>query len=164
MSTPQRAQTPARAARAVISSGALSLLSVAARSHAEDWGPALTRMAEANVEILSFTQSLSERSLTLAVRANDAPFARECLQSALPANAGADTVPHVAIRTPVALVALICTPGETHLMPAVLGALARTGAEVLSLSQSASHITMLVPEYHARQVVQALHADLHMAS
>ncbi|HEU5086937.1 MAG TPA: aspartate kinase, partial [Roseiflexaceae bacterium] len=88
-------QTPARAARAVISSGALSLLSVAARSHAEDWGPALTRMAEANVEILSFTQSLSERSLTLAVRANDAPFARECLETALLANDDSDAAPHV---------------------------------------------------------------------
>jgi aspartate kinase len=149
--------------RAIISAGALSLLSVSARSHAEDWGPALTRMSESSVEILSFTQSLSEHSLTLAVRANDAAFARECLETALKTTHAAGERLQVSITTPVALVALVCVAGSPAIMSQVLASLARAGAHVLTLAQSASHVTMLVPEAQATRVVRTLHADLGLA-
>ncbi|HJZ49096.1 MAG TPA: aspartate kinase, partial [Roseiflexaceae bacterium] len=58
------------AARAIISSRGLSLIGVAA-ANGVGWTPdlaarALARLAEAGVEILTFAQSFSERSLTLA--------------------------------------------------------------------------------------------------
>jgi aspartate kinase len=160
------AQPPsgAPAARAIISAGGLSLISVAARSHVENWGPALTRMSDASVEILSFTQSPSERSLTLAVRASDAAYARECLELALEHPHADRQPPVVTITTPVALVAVVSSAGQTALMPRVLASLARTSAQVLTLAQSALHITMLLPEAYASAVVQALHADLGLGS
>src|SRR3954471_20325586 len=72
-------QPTTHAARAIISARGLSLLGVAATTTTTGigWTPdlaarALARLAEAGVELLTFAQSFSERSLTLAVRATDA--------------------------------------------------------------------------------------------
>lgn len=145
-------------ARAIISARGLSLLSVAARSDTQDWGAALSRMAASNVEILSFTQSLSEHSLTLAVRAADAAFARDCIATI----AGQSKI---SLITPVALVAIVSTLDNTAVMPRALASLGRSEAHLLSLVQSANaaHLSLLLPESEVDHVVRALHADLGLA-
>jgi aspartate kinase len=149
-----------RAARAIISAPGLSLLSVVARSDEVDWGPALARMIESSVEILSFTQSLSERSLTLAVRAVDAAVVQESLGEALAHAPTMLPTPEVTLSARVGLVALISTPGADDLMPQVLLSLARADAHVLTLARGVAHISLLLPEEQVAPVVRALHTDL----
>src|SRR5262249_37887799 len=102
------------AARAIISSRGLSLIGVAA-ANGVGWTPdlaarALARLAEAGVEILTFAQSFSERSLTLAVRGADADFARDCLAATFGDERAAGMLREISLTTPVALVAVISAP------------------------------------------------------
>jgi aspartate kinase len=151
-------------ARAIISAGGLSMLNAAAHSDDVDWGPAITRMTESSVNMLSFTQSLSERSLTLAVRAADAPFARECLAAAIQHSVPDTTAPDITLASPVGLVALITTPSAELLLPRVLSSLGRAGAQIYSLARGAAHISFLLPESQLDSVVRTLHADLGLAA
>jgi aspartate kinase len=150
-------------ARAIISARGLSLLSVAAQSDTADWGPALSRMAGSSVDILSFTQSLSERSLTIAVRAADAAFARECLSAVRLPSQPSPLPTELSLIAPVAMIAMISAPGGEPLMPRVLAALGRAEAQVLTLARSGAHITLLLPEEQLERVVRTLHADLGLA-
>jgi aspartate kinase len=149
-------------ARTIISAIGLSLISITAAGAGQDWGPTLTRMAETSVDILSFTQSVSEHNLTLAVRAADAQFAKEYLLAVLQ-NEAANSA-EVSVVARVGLVALICSPGSMALMPQVLLTLGRAGAQVLSLVRGAGHISLLLPEEQIAAVVQALHDDLLITS
>lgn len=158
------------AARAIISAPGLSLLSVAAAGATGPWTPelaarALARLAEAGIEILTFAQSFSERSLTVAVRASDAPFARDTLAAALSHEAAAGGLRAIELIAPVALVAVISAPGGVSFAPRTLAALAAAQAQVLSLAQgvASNHISFIIPEHEVALVVRAIHHDLGMA-
>jgi aspartate kinase len=157
-------------ARAIISARGLSLLGVAAATGGAGWTPdiagrALARLAEAGVEILTFAQSFSERSLTLAVRGADADFARDTLATIFARERAAGTLREITLTTPVALVAVISAPNGDGLAPRTLTALGRAGAHVLALAQSTAsyHISFILPEAEVDSVVRALHADLGLA-
>jgi len=126
---------------------------------------ALARLTEAGVEILTFAQSFSERSLTLAVRGADAEFARDCLATAFDNERAAGAVREITLITPIALVAVISTSNSDNLMPRTLSVLGRAGAHVLALAQSTSsyHISFILPEAEVDTVVRMLHADLGLA-
>lgn len=160
------------AARAIISAPGFSLVSVAAAgtAAAEDWTPelaarALARLAETRVEILSFAQSFTERSLTVAVRASDAAFVRECLEAIFDHELAAGAVRAVAPSGPVALVAVVSAPNGNSIAPRTLAALGAAGAHVLTLAQGADsfHLSVIVPEPEVAQVVRALHRELGLA-
>jgi aspartate kinase len=155
-----------QAARSIISSRALSLIGVAA-ANGGGWTPdlaarALARLAEAGVEILTFAQSFSERSLTLVVRGADADFARDCLAATFSDERAAGQLREIALTTPVALVAVISAPNGDGLAPSTLATLGRAGAHVLALAQAAAsyHISFILPEAEVDSVVRALHTDL----
>jgi aspartate kinase len=147
-------------AAAIISAAGLSLVSAAARSNDDDWGPTLSRMVASSVNIISFTQSLSDGSLTLAVRAADAPFAQEFLLSAMASEHVSESEPTTPQIAPVGLVALVATTTASGLMPKVLTALGRAGAEIYSLARGTGHISILLPESQIEPIVRALHAEL----
>ena len=157
------------AARSIISSRGLSLIGVAASTGA-GWTPdlaarALARLTEAGVEILTFAQSFSERSLTLAVRGADAEFARDCLAATFDNERAAGALREITLTTPIALVAVISASNGDNLMPRTLSALGRAGAHVQALAQSTSsyHISFMLPEAEVDTVVRTLHADLGLA-
>ena len=165
-------QPTGHAARAIISARGLSLLSVAATASANrsGWTPelaarALARLSEAGVEILTFAQSFSERSLTLTVRGADADFARDCLAATFARERAADILREITLTTPVALVAVISAPGGDGLAPRTLATLGQAGAHVLALAQGTSsyHISFILPESQVNSVVKALHRDLGLA-
>jgi aspartate kinase len=157
------------AARSIISARGLSLIGVAAATGA-GWTPdlaarALAQLTESGVEILTFAQSFSERSLTLAVRAADAEFARDCLATAFGNERAAGALREITLTTPIALVAVVSASNGDGLMPRTLAALGRVGAHVLALAQSTSsyHISFMLPEAEVDTVVRMLHADLGLA-
>lgn len=155
-------------ARAIISAPGFSLVSVAAANAPADvWTPelavrALARLAETRVEILSFAQSFTERSLTVAVRASDAAFVRQCLEAIFEREVAAGAVRAVAPSGPVALVAVVSAPNGNTLVPRTTAALAGAGAHILTLAQGVDsfHISFIVPEPEVTRVVRTLHREL----
>lgn len=156
-------------ARAIISAANLCLLKVAASAHVT-WSPlmatrALSLLHDSGVEVLSFAQSFSERSMSLCVRAPDATFARDCLRAAFdvadPANADAGQITQEA----VALVAVISAPGG-DVEPRVLTALGRSKAHVLALNRAigGAHLSMIIPEAELRDIVRVMHQELGLAA
>lgn len=161
-----RPQPTGYLAHAIISARNLRMLTLA---HGEEgWTPdlaaaALAQLVEAGVDILTFAQSFSERSLTLGVRQADASFAQERLTAIFRRGRGAPAPQPVLVSDAVALVALISASNGYDLMPRTLAALGRSGAHVLALAQGATHISFLLPEREVDVVVRMVHQDLELA-
>jgi aspartate kinase len=167
-----RPEPTGHAARAIISAPGFSLVSVAATgAHAADiWTPelaarALAGLAASRIEILSFAQSFTERSLTVGVRASDAAFVRECLEAIFEQERAAGTVYSVAPSGEVALVAVISTPNGATLVPRTFAALGAAGAHILTMAQGVDtfHISFILPESEVARVVRSLHSELGLA-
>lgn len=148
-------------ARAIISTPNLSLLKVTAGR--TGWSPAvvaraLAQLNESGVEMLSFAQSFSERSITVCVRATDASFARNGLTYAL---ALADDQNAVIDQEAVALIAVITSPGG-DVEPKVLAALSKANAHMFALTRAVhgAHLSLIVPEASLGNVVQVMHTEL----
>ena len=161
-----RPQPSSRAARTIISAHGLSMLTLTSKNE-DDWTPdlaarTLTRLSDTGVDVLSFTQSFSQRSLALTVRSTDAAFASESLRAIFHHNGTSDG--SITITAPVALVSVISTTSST-LMPLVLTALGQADAHVLALAQSSTsfHISFILPESEVQHVVRTLHRDLRLA-
>jgi aspartate kinase len=124
---------------------------------------ALMELTSSGVEVLTFAQSFSERSLTLCVRAPDSDFARNCLEGVFIREQQED-VRHTITVKPVALVAIISTP-HSDLEPRALASLGRSGAHVLTLTRASrgSHLSFMLPENEVDAVVRILHQDLGLA-
>lgn len=151
-------------ARAIISTPNLCLLNVTA-GRAVGWSPALAARAlaqlnESGVEILSFAQSFSERSISVCVRAPDANFARAGLIGALALSGGDEGSATINLQS-VALIAVITTPG-TDVEPRVLAALGKAAARLLTLTRAVhgAHLSLIVPEATLADVVRVMHAEL----
>ncbi len=161
-----------RSARAIISARGLSLLSATASARSsidQSWTPefttaALERLTDSGIEILTFSQSFSERSLTLTVRASDATFARDELAAILAAS-GATAGHTITMVTPVAMIAVIAAHNTDSLTPLTFAAIGRAGAHVFTLAcdPNALHIAFTLPEAELDDVVRALHRDLRLA-
>lgn len=161
-------QPPVRIARAIISARAMSVLTLATTG--ETWthdlaARALLRLDEAGIEIMSFTRSFNEQSLTMVVRASDAAFASECLAATFERERAAGIIRDVAVVSPVALVAIISAADSESLSPRVLAALGRSRAHVISFAQAtvSFHVTFTLPEAEVDEVVRVLHHDLGLA-
>ncbi|MFO7168127.1 MAG: aspartate kinase, partial [Chloroflexota bacterium] len=167
-----RPEPTGHAARAIISAPGFSLVSVVAAGAitADSWTPdlaarALAGLAATRIEILSFSQSFTERSLTVAVRASDADFVRECLESIFEREREAGAVRPAFNAGQVALVAVISAPNGGTLVPRTFAALGEAGAHILTMSQGVDsfHISFILPESEVARVVQALHRELGLA-
>ena len=151
-------------ARGIISAPSLSLLTAKSEAYATIWTSALARMTSTSVDILCASQSQSEQSLTLLVRASDAEFAYECLSHALHAIHTENSPTEISHTTPVALLALITTKRQSDLMSRVLLSLGQAGVRVLSITQTMTpaHITILLDEADVNRAVQTRHKDLEL--
>ncbi|HMP40520.1 MAG TPA: aspartate kinase [Roseiflexaceae bacterium] len=165
-------QPSPHAAHTIISARALALLGVQAFPVAAEWiwPPDLTqrilmRCAAAGIEVLTLTQSFSERTLTIAVRAADAEFTRDLLTDTVALERRSGLLQEVTAIKPVALVAVISTPDSDDLVAKTLASLAGARAHVLSLAHgvASSHISFTLPEREVDAVVRTLHRDLELA-
>ncbi len=160
----------ARPARAIVSARELSLLRLSARPLAPDqsWSSdlvarALMLLRTDGVEILSASQSFSERSLAIAVRAADDAFARNLLAEAFAAEIASNALHPPSVTTPVAFVAVVGA-GGADLIPTTLMSLGRSGAHTLYLAQgsASASVVCILPEAQVELVVRQLHADLEL--
>lgn len=160
------ARPTATGARAIISATDLSVLTVAG---SDAWSPevaarALVRLAEAGIEVLTFTESFSEHSLTLAVRRADAAFTRECLTEILEEGPdGGRERPNPAV-TAAGMVAVISARDGNDMAPHILAAMSRARAHVLGITRGVSshNYSLLLPESEVGDAVRALHRELRL--
>jgi aspartate kinase len=162
-----QARPSVRAAHMIISARGLSQVGMAT---AGGWPPdlaarVLARFFDSGVEILSFAQSFSERSLTVMVRAIDAAFAREHLLAAFKGEQAPNGIQDISFAAPIGLIAVISATSNGQLVPQILATLGRVGTRVLALEQStvSPHLSLLLPEDQIDAAVKALHHDLGLA-
>ncbi|MEM8534255.1 MAG: aspartate kinase [Chloroflexota bacterium] len=166
VTTPRPSTHPARA---IISVRGLSLLTMKL-VQSEDWAPdwssrALARLAGVGVDVLMFAHNGGERSITLTIRASDAPFVRDNLAATFGHEHNAGLVQDVVTIASVAMVAIINTPNGEALTPRVLRALGRSGTHILEMSQNISsrHVSFVLAEDELEHTVRILHDDLGLA-
>jgi aspartate kinase len=155
-----------RDAAAIISTEGLSLVSVAG---GDNWSPlaaarALQRLADAGVEILMFSQSFSERSLSLVLRRDDQEHCLRALGREFETDLKLGAVARLAVQEQVATVSVVGMPGQEQaaILPKAFAALGRHGARVILVAQAASeyNVTFVVPECDVESVVQFIHREL----
>ncbi|GIW02109.1 aspartate kinase [Roseiflexus sp.] len=159
-------------ARTIISAPAISLIEIAMSPLAAadlGWAPelavrVLAELTNCGIEVLTFAQSFSERSLLLAVRTADVEYAYERIETCLLPERENQALRTISLRSPVALVAVLSAPGSAYLAPRALASLARVQATVLAMvhGNASRHLSFIVPEEEMGSVVRALHRDLMM--
>ncbi|MBC7241032.1 MAG: aspartate kinase [Anaerolineae bacterium] len=156
-----------RAMPAIISTKGLSLIGIAGNS--QEWGPlvgarVLESLADAGVDILLFTQPLSERSLNLVVRRQDQRHCVRVLEHALSGELQRGVISHIGVREEVGTISVVgrtsAQPAQT--VPRAFAALGRRGTRIISVAQSASeyNISFVVPEADVDDTVRYIHAEL----
>ena len=156
-------------ALAIISTRGLCLLTLAAAS-SEAWAlhlaaRALDTLLQSGVEVSTFVQTLSERSLSVAVRLSDAEFASERLRATFAHEVEGRTISEINISPPVALLGVLSADRDRDLSTLVLGALAAAETPVLGLLRgtSAGHLSVVIPDRAVERTVAALHDALRLA-
>jgi aspartate kinase len=155
-----------RDAAAIISTEGLSLVIVAG---GDNWSPltaarALQRLADAGVEVLMFSQSFSERSLSLVLRRDDQEHGLRVLGREFETDLKLGAVTRLAAQQQVATVSVVGMPGQEQVatLPKAFAALGRHGTRVILVAQAASeyNVTFVVPECDVEGVVQFIHREL----
>ncbi len=157
-------------ARTIISAPSISLIEITMNPLAAaeiGWAPelatrVLAELTGCGIEVLTFAQSFSERSLLLAVRMADVEYAYERIEACLLPERESQALRTLSLRSPVALVAALSAPGSVDLAPRALAALARAHATVLAMvhGNASHHLSFIVPEEEMQSVVRALHREL----
>lgn len=125
---------------------------------------ALHRLAEAGVDVLMFSQSFTERSLNLLVRASDEQHGLRLLTREFEHDARAGLLADIATRQQVASVSVVGMPRAraaevTSCAFAALGALRQ---RVIAVAQAASggSISFILPDEDVARVVPYVHSQL----
>ena len=153
--------------RAIISTRGLSLLAV--RGSDDAWTPqvaarALHCLGQAGVEVLMFTQSFSEHSLTLLVRRGDLNSSLRLLRQEFADELARGLIAPLEVGQEVATISVVGGPGKggQGIVPLTFAALGRQGMPVISIAQASSeyNVSFVVPEGEMAATVQALHREL----
>jgi len=153
--------------RAIISTRGLSLLSV--RGTNDTWTPqvaarALHCLGQAGVEVLMFTQSFSERNLTLVVRQGDLDPSLRLLRQEFTDELDRGQVARLEVGQEVATISVVGGPGENGqgIVPRTFAALGKQETPVISIAQASSeyNVSFVVPEEEMAATVRALHREL----
>ncbi len=153
---------------AIISTRGLSLLGVMGNDSCwtpEVAGRALSCLARAGVEVLMFSQSFSERTLSLLVRQADQGASLEALRREFREELARDSLSQVAALNQVATISVVGGPGgQAALVPKTFAALGRLDTPVVSVAQSASeyHVSVVVPEEEVDAAVRFIHGELNV--
>lgn len=153
---------------AIISTRGLRLLEVT--GNGGRWGPAiagraLSALAMAGAEVLMFSQSYSERTLTLLVRQSDAEASLAALQREFEEDLARRHVARLAALGQVGTISVVGAAGRdgAAIVPKTFAALGRLDAQIVSVAQSASeyHVSVVVPEEQVDDVVRFIHRELN---
>jgi len=153
--------------RAIISTQGLSLLSV--RSSGDAWTPQVAArvlhcLGRAGIEVLMFTQSFSERNLTLLVRQGELHAGVRLLRHEFADELARGLIAPLQVRQEVATVSVVGGPSKDGqgIVPQTFAALGRQGTPVITIAQASSeyNVSFVVPEDEMAATVQALHREL----
>ena len=151
---------------AIISTKGLGLIIVAGGD--ETWTPevaarALSRLARAGVDVLMFSQSFSERNLSLVVRQSDMEHSLKALQREFEGDFNRSIL-HLDAQERVATISVVGVPGEdgASIVPQTFAALGKHGTKVLSIAQASSeyNVSFVVIEDEVNETVRFLHHEL----
>jgi bifunctional aspartokinase / homoserine dehydrogenase 1 len=156
---------------AIISTKELSLIALA--GDIEHWSPqiaarALRRLGEAGVEVLMFSQSFSQSSLNVVVRAQDQEHCLRVLEREFEPDVQLGTVSTIGQQAQVAAVSVVGEPdGEGNsIIPRAFAALGQQGTRVISVTQASSeyNVTFAIPEEDVDNVVRFIHHELALGA
>ena len=164
----RQVETPQPRPPAIISTRGLSLLGVV--GNGERWSPAvagraLSALSRASVEVLMFSQSFSERTLSLLVRQEELEASLEALRREFHNELARGDVSQVAHLHQVGTISVVGAPGGdgVSVVPKTFAALGRLGSRIVSVAQSASeyHVSVVVPEDQVDATVRFIHRELN---
>ncbi|MEA3346132.1 MAG: aspartate kinase [Chloroflexota bacterium] len=153
--------------RAIISTRGLSLLTVQGSDDA--WTPqmaarALSCLGRGGVEVLMFTQSFSERNLSLVVRLGDTRSSLRLLRQEFANELDRGLVAPLEGGQEVSTISVVGGPGEDGqgVVPRAFAALGGRGMTVISTVQASSeyNVSFVVPEAEMAATVRLLHREL----
>jgi aspartokinase len=152
---------------AIISTKGLCL--VAVEGNGDTWTPlisarALTRLGEAGIDVLMFTQSFTERTLSLVVRQSDADSCLRSLNREFDGELNRARLSAISARGHVATISVVGAPGRmgASVVPQAFAALGKHGLQVRSVAQASSeyNVSFVVSEDDMAQTVRVLHREL----
>ncbi|MBC8448403.1 MAG: aspartate kinase [Chloroflexi bacterium] len=160
--SPDRQTVPA-----IISTTGLSLISVA--GNGDSWTPqiaarALQRLAEGGVDVLMFSQSFSERSLSLVVRQPDQAHSLRVLRREFDPDLRLGHLSHLGVQEEVGTVSVVGAAGRdgASIVPLAFAALGKQGTRVISVAQAASeyNVSFVIPADEIEDTVRSVHREL----
>jgi aspartate kinase len=154
-------------APAIISTKGLSLIGVI--GNGGPWGPqiaarVLQALDDAGVEVLMFTQPLSERNLSLVIRRRDQVFCLRSLEEALATDIKLGSIAQIAVRAEVGAISVVgrFSAGPETIVPRAFAAIGQHRTRVITVAPSNSecNISFVVPESAVDETVRYIHTDL----
>ena len=159
--------TGRRTVPAIISTKGLCVITV--EGNGDTWTPqisarALMRLAEAGVNVMMFTQSFTECTLSLVVRQSDMAPCLRALEHEFERDLQQGLVSGVNAQGQVATISVVGPPGRhgSLVVPQAFAALGKHGLHVLSVAQASSeyNVSFVVPEDEMGTTVGILHREL----
>jgi aspartokinase/homoserine dehydrogenase 1 len=151
---------------AIISTAGLSMIAIG--SHDDTWtlqmaARGLQRLSEVGVDVLMFSQSLSEHSLNLVVREQDQAHCLKVLRREFE-NGNQGNACRLGIKERVATISVVGVPGwnETGIVSHAFSALGKHSTRVIAVAQAATEhsVSFCVPEDQVADTVRFLHREL----
>ncbi len=153
---------------AIISTTGLSLIAVGSQD--DSWtldmaACALRRLSEAGLNVLMFSQSLSEHNLNLVVREQDQAHCLKVLCDEFESDAPDGTC-GLGIKEKVATISVVGVPGwngnESGIVAHAFSALGKRNTRVIAVAQAATEysVSFCIPEEQVTDTVCFLHREL----
>jgi len=153
---------------AIISSTGFSLIAIGSQD--DSWtlhmaARALQRLSEAGLDVLMFSQSLSEHSLNLVVREQDQAHCLNVLSQEFK-NSGPKNIWNLGTKEEVATISVVGMPDwngkETSIVSSAFSILGKHNTRVIAVAQAASEysVSFCIPEDQVTVTVRFLHHEL----
>jgi aspartokinase len=153
---------------AIISSTGFSLIAIGSQD--DSWtlhmaARALQRLSEAGLDVLMFSQSLSEHSLNLVVREQDQAHCLKLLSQEFK-NSGPKNIWNLGTKEEVATISVVGMPDwngkETSIVSSAFSILGKHNTRVIAVAQAASEysVSFCIPEDQVTVTVRFLHHEL----
>ena len=157
---------------AIISTTGLSMIAIGSQD--DTWtlqmaARALQRLSEAGVDVLMFSQSLSEHSLNLVVREQDQAHCLKVLRREFESG-NQDNVCSLGVKEKVATISVVGVPGWNETPTGTVGsivshafsALGKHSTRVIAVAQAATEhsVSFCIPEDQVADTVRFLHCEL----
>ncbi|MBC6699946.1 bifunctional aspartate kinase/homoserine dehydrogenase I [Hymenobacter sp. BT190] len=120
-------------------------------------------LAQERINVILITQSSSEHSICVAVRAADAPHAQVAVDEEFGPEIAAGRVEPLRLETDLAIVALVGEQMRNHsgISGRMFGALGNNGINIRAIAQGSSerNISVVIRAHDVRKAINVLHED-----